>query len=88
LRQYRIEKGQKPHTDMLEAYVLEAIENEKLGLRIKHQQFTRYKISSFFKIHLDQNTVLSSALFQLSPGKQKEYAQYIDEAKQEKAEPA
>ena len=68
------------------AYMLEAIENQKKGMKIVPKKKTVSKVSlpSLLGIALDKDPSLQKAFERLSPYKQKEYAEYISEAKQEK----
>ena len=67
------------------AYIHEAIENQKLGKEVKPEK----KNASFFmpsqlKEALRKDAGLQKAFKGFSPYKQKEFAEYINEAKQEK----
>ena len=84
LRQIRFEKGKKIDMDIVRAYVLEAMENEQKGLKIKPKRTSTYEMPEHFSSALDANSAFKTAFFALTPGKQKEYAEYISEAKQEK----
>jgi uncharacterized protein YdeI (YjbR/CyaY-like superfamily) len=70
--------------DLVKRYVLEAIDNQKKGLEVKIQRDTSYTIPPELKDQLNQNTSLVEAFYNLTKGKQKEYANYIADAKQEK----
>jgi uncharacterized protein YdeI (YjbR/CyaY-like superfamily) len=84
LRQIRFEEGDEIPMDIIHEYVLEAIENEKSGLKIKPKRTADYKMPDQLKSELDASSDLLDAFMGLSKGKQKEYANYISEAKQEK----
>ena len=70
--------------DLVKRYVLEAIDNQKKGLEIKVQRDMRYTIPTELKDQLNQNKSLVEAFYNLTKGNQKEYANYISDAKQEK----
>lgn len=71
-------------TDLVKRYVLEAIDNQKKGLEVKRQRDTSYTIPPELLGQLSQNTSVVEAFYNLTKGKQKEYANYIADAKQEK----
>lgn len=83
LRQWRFTAMEEIDEKKILAYIMEAIEVEKKGLRIQPAKFkaidTPEQLAQAFKT--DQS--LKSAFDQLSPGKQKEYMMYVNEAKQE-----
>lgn len=64
-------------------YMREAIENEKAGLAIKPEK-KETVISDFFQSALDADAEMKAAFEKLTPGKQREYLEHIDSAKQEK----
>lgn len=84
LRQIKLQKGDDINEKWLTDYILEAIENEKKGLKIKPTRTVEFEIPEQLKSELDGSTDLLNAYNNLTPGKQKEYANYISEAKQEK----
>ncbi len=64
-------------------YIKEAIEVEKKGLKIVADKFKPIDCPEILLEALNKNKSLKSAFEKLSPGKQKEYMIYINEAKQE-----
>ncbi len=84
LRQIKFQKGDPVNFDHVREYVLEAIENEKKGMKIKPQRTTTYEMPDLLKSALDNTPEFLDAFKSLSMGKQKDYANYITEAKQEK----
>ena len=68
------------------AYFHEAIENQKKGIRLAPKKKTPVKVDipSELKLELQKNADTSKAFKNLAPSKQKEYAEYIATAKQEK----
>lgn len=85
LRQWRF--GSKAEIDRDEAlileYINEAIANEKAGLAIKPEK-KETVLSDYFQSALDKNADFKAAFERLTPGKQREYLEHIDTAKQEK----
>lgn len=64
-------------------YIKEAVEVEKKGLKISPDKFKPIDCPEILLKALNKNKTLKSAFDNLSPGKQKEYILYINEAKQE-----
>lgn len=64
------------------AYIQEAIENQKRGLEIRPES-KQVSMPKELSEALTNNPALKTAFDSLSPGKRKEYAGYIGEAKQE-----
>ncbi|MFC6859020.1 YdeI/OmpD-associated family protein [Zunongwangia atlantica] len=83
LRQIRFEKGEEINTEILLPYVLEAIENQKLGKTIKASRKKDLKIPTELKLALKNDAELNESYCQLTSGKQREYADHISEAKRE-----
>lgn len=69
----------------VKAYLLEAIENEKQGKRIKPtRKATRsFEIPDLLKFALEEDSKLVAMFDTLTPAKKKEYAEYISSAKRE-----
>ena len=66
------------------AYVKEAIQNQKLGKEIKpERKGKKVDMPAELKSALNKNSVLNDAFKMLTPGKQREYAEYIQTAKQD-----
>lgn len=68
------------------SYILEAIENQKKGLQLSPTRKTNTKliIPSHLATALEKNNLLKIAFQELTQAKQREYAEYIVTAKQEK----
>ncbi len=66
----------------ISAYVREAIENQKQGKELKITSNKTYEMPIELKNELAANKTANTAFYKLSFGKQKEYALYIAEAKQ------
>lgn len=85
LRQMRFESIDDIDKHAVLAYVTEAIENQKLGKEIKPEKKGKtIVIPKELQIALETNKNFQSAFKALTPGKQREYCEYIELAKQEK----
>ena len=69
---------------VLKAYVYEAIEVEKAGLKVVLKKTSEYEVPEEFKKLLDKNAKLKTAFNALTPGRQRAYLFYFSEAKQSK----
>jgi uncharacterized protein YdeI (YjbR/CyaY-like superfamily) len=67
---------------ILKAYIFEAIEVEKAGLKVILKKTTAYNIPEEFKKKLDKNTALKKAFNALTPGRQRAYLLHFASAKQ------
>lgn len=85
LRQMRFESIDDIDKNSVLAYVKEAIENQKLGKEIKPSKTTKKDIvvPEGLQKHLKENTVLFDAFKLLTPSKQREYCEFIAEAKRD-----
>ena len=72
------------HEKILKAYIYEAIEVEKAGLKVKLKKTSDYKIPEEFQKRLDKNKSLKTAFEKLTPGRQRAYIFYFSQAKQSK----
>ena len=68
----------------LKAYIFQAIEVEKAGLKVKLKKAGEYKVPEEFKKKLDKNAALKSAFMALTPGRQRAYLLYFSAPKQSK----
>ena len=66
------------------AYVKEAIENQKKGLEVKPERKKPIVLPQLLKPILQSDLEVKKGYEGLSPGKRREYCDYINEAKQEK----
>jgi len=73
---------------ILKAYVYEAIEVERAGLKVKLKKTSEFKIPEEFKKRLDKNSALKKAFDALTPGRQRAYIFYFSQAKQSKTREA
>ena len=69
---------------ILKAYIYEAIEVEKAGLKVKLKKTAEYGIPEEFQKKLDKTPALKSAFKALTPGRQRGYILYFSAAKQSK----
>ena len=82
LRQWRFTSAEEIDPDLVLNYVFEAIQNQKEGKEIKPES-KKLAIPAELQKALDSNKVLKSAFESLTPGRQKEYIEFIDSAKRE-----
>ena len=85
LRQMRFSKGDIVNNDLIKAYLLEAIENEKLGKKITpvRGKLKSVAIPDQLATVLYEDSELNRCFNELSPFKQKEFSEYIASAKRE-----
>jgi len=69
---------------ILKAYVKEAIEVEKAGLKVKLKKISDFKIPEEFQNKLEKIPVLKTAFHALTPGRQRAYLFYFSQPKQSK----
>jgi uncharacterized protein YdeI (YjbR/CyaY-like superfamily) len=72
----------------LKAYIFEAIEVEKAGLKVPLKKTTEFAMPEEFKIKLDTHSALKKAFHALTPGRQRGYLLYFSSAKQSKTREA
>lgn len=83
MRQWKFAEGDELNPEVVLAYIKEAAENNRLGKEVKPQRKTGVDIPRRLQDELDTDPDLRSAFEALSPGKQREYANYIAEAKRD-----
>lgn len=83
LRQWRFEVGDTIDSKLILSYLQESIENCLAGKEIKPQRKKGVILPPLLKTAFKNNSKFSDAFFILTPGKQREYASYIDEAKRD-----
>ncbi|MEI9934613.1 MAG: YdeI family protein [Ferruginibacter sp.] len=69
---------------ILKAYVYEAIEVEKAGLKVKLKKTADFTIPEEFQNKLNKNKALKTAFTALTPGRQRAYIFYFSQPKQSK----
>lgn len=72
----------------LKAYIYEAIEVEKAGLKVELKKTKEFAIAEEFQKKLDKNVTLKKAFYALTPGRQRGYLLYFSSAKQAKTREA
>ena len=83
MRQWKFAPGEEVPRDLLRTYALETIENHKAGKKVKPIS-RELKVSAELEKAMQEDAALREAFDSLTPGKQKEYAEHIGSAKQEK----
>jgi uncharacterized protein YdeI (YjbR/CyaY-like superfamily) len=69
---------------ILKAYIYEAIEVEKAGLKVNFKKTTEFKIPEEFQKKLDKIPALKTAFDALTPGRQRGYIFHFSQPKQSK----
>jgi uncharacterized protein YdeI (YjbR/CyaY-like superfamily) len=69
---------------ILKAYIGEAIEVEKAGLKVNYKKTSEFTIPEEFQNKLDEIPALKTAFDALTPGRQRAYILYFSQAKQSK----
>ena len=73
---------------ILKAYVYEAVEVERAGLKVKLKKTSEFKVPEEFQKRLDKHTALKKAFDALTPGRQRAYIFYFSQAKRPKTREA
>jgi uncharacterized protein YdeI (YjbR/CyaY-like superfamily) len=69
---------------ILKAYIHEAIEVEKAGLKVNYKKTTEFKVPEEFQNKLDKSPALKTAFDALTPGRQRAYLLHFSAPKQSK----
>ena len=69
---------------ILKAYIQEAIEAEKAGLKVNFKKTTEFKIPEEFQNKLGELPALKTAFYALTPGRQRAYILHFSQPKQSK----
>ncbi len=72
----------------IKAYIKEAIQVDKAGLKVELKKTSEFKMPEEFKIVLDEMPELNTAFKALTPGRQRGYLLYFSSAKQSKTREA
>ncbi len=72
----------------LKAYIYEAVEVEKAGLKVKLKKTSEFKIPEEFQKKLDKKSAVKKAFEALTPGRQRAYIFYFSQPKQSKTREA
>ena len=73
---------------VVKAYIFEAIEVEKAGLKVELKKTKEYTVPQEFQTKLDTIPALKTAFEALTPGRQRGYLLYFSQAKQAKTREA
>lgn len=73
---------------ILKAYIYEAIEVEKAGLKVKLKKTADYQVPEEFQLQLKKKPALKKAFEALTPGRQRAYLFHFSQAKQSKTREA
>jgi len=73
---------------VLKAYILEAIEVEKAGLKVNFKKTAEFSVAEEFQNKLDKTPALKRAFNALTPGRQRAYLLHFSAAKQSKTREA
>jgi uncharacterized protein YdeI (YjbR/CyaY-like superfamily) len=73
---------------ILKAYIQEAIEVEKAGLKVNYKKTSDFKVPEEFQTKLDEMPALKTAFDGLTPGRQRGYLFHFSAAKQSKTREA
>lgn len=84
LRQWRFSTSKEVNTRKVKRYILEAIENQKQGKALKPDRKKALKMPPELATALRKRSKAKRAFDALTPGKQREYAEHIAAAKQDK----
>ena len=84
MRHWKFNTAEEINAAAVAAYVNEAIENQKKGLEIKPQRSKSLEIPGLLQKALLSDNSLNESFQSLTPGKQREYCEFISSAKQEK----
>ena len=88
LRQWRFYDSSEMDENKIMAYIKESIQTIRNGKELKPERGTFKQPEGIFREWLEDNADIKDAFEKLTKGRQKEYIEYIDEAKQEKTKRA
>jgi len=83
LRQWRFNSIEEIDNELIKSYIFEAIENQKQGKEIKSSSKGVAEIPRELMASIENDHKLKTKFKELSQFKQREYAEYITEAKRE-----
>ena len=81
LRQWRFEGHESMEPEKILFYILEAIQNQKEGKEITPKSKKAIEIPDEIKAAFEENENFKLAFQAMTPGRQREYCEYISEAK-------
>ncbi|MBS9523129.1 YdeI/OmpD-associated family protein [Litoribacter alkaliphilus] len=83
LRHWKFYAAKEIDVDKVREYVLEAIQNAKMGKTWKPEKNSKVDLPAILEDAFEKNPDFKNAFFALTPGKQKEYIEHITSAKRE-----
>lgn len=83
LRQWRFEEEDEIDSILILHYIEEAIANAKAGKEMKPVKKKEVSTPEILKNAMAKDSILKESYNKLTPGRQREYAEYIGEAKRE-----
>ena len=83
LRQWRFQSTDEINGRLIAQYISEAVENTKLGKEVKPSKVKSLSIPEELEGALKRDHKLKHSFEHLTPGKQREYFEYIGQAKRE-----
>lgn len=83
LRQWRFSSVDEIDNELVKSYIFESIENQKRGLEIKPEPKTEIEIPDELEEAFESDTNLSNKFKQLTNFKQREFIEYVAQAKME-----
>ena len=84
MRHWKFQSLDEVDEKIVLGYMKEALDNQKKGLEIKAEKTKEVEVPELLQSKLDSDSVLKSSFENFTPYKQKEFCEYIAEAKQEK----
>ena len=72
----------------MKAYIREAIEVEKTGLKVRLKKISEFKLPKELQVKFDETPASKTAFETLTPGRQRAYILYFSAAKQSKTRAA
>jgi len=84
MRHWKFTSNEAVDTAVVMAYVQEAIANQKRGLEMKPERKRDMETPALLQKKLESDPLLIKAFESLSPGRRREYCEYIISAKQDK----
>ena len=88
MRHWKFQGREEIEEDKVMSYLKEAIANQKKGLEVRKDGIKNIEVPTLLRVALDNDPGLRSSFERLTPYKQREYSEYISEAKQEKTRQA
>jgi uncharacterized protein YdeI (YjbR/CyaY-like superfamily) len=83
IRFKNIEEVEKQR-EVIKKYIQEAVEIERSGQKVELKKASEYPVPEEFQRALDEDSALNQSFYALSPGRQKGYLFYFNQAKQSK----